>query len=161
MGHSPQIESAWNRDAGCYIYDSCFAFVNQTLNQLTWPSNLELTLPSTLYGIPAIQQSRCACSALKIPVLIYFVRLITTQRSWVRRPGTNTQCSRLSEALIYRHFSESAERDSVYPLLIEAKGIHLALLNYSYSTNGMPFPSPGIVNMIDTGLIRKDMKEPN
>ncbi len=43
--------------------------------------------------------------------------------------------------------------------VIEVKGIKLALLNYTYSLNGLPLPSnrPYMVNMLDEEKIRKDV----
>jgi poly-gamma-glutamate synthesis protein (capsule biosynthesis protein) len=55
-------------------------------------------------------------------------------------------------------YKDSAQRDSLYPMLIEQNGIRLAILNYTYGTNGIPVPSPTIVNLIDTALIRADFE---
>jgi poly-gamma-glutamate capsule biosynthesis protein CapA/YwtB (metallophosphatase superfamily) len=46
-----------------------------------------------------------------------------------------------------------------YPLIVEKNGIRLALLNYSYSTNGIRVTPPNIVNMIDTTVIRQDLQK--
>jgi poly-gamma-glutamate synthesis protein (capsule biosynthesis protein) len=56
-------------------------------------------------------------------------------------------------------YKDQAHRDSKYPLLIEKNGFRLALLNYTYGTNGIPVPSPTIVNLIDTALIRADYQK--
>jgi len=55
-------------------------------------------------------------------------------------------------------YKDSTQRDSLYPLVIEQNGIRLAILNYTYGTNGIPVPSPTIVNLIDTALIRADFE---
>lgn len=161
MGHSPQIESAWNRDAGCYIYDSCFAFVKPIIESADLAiGNLELTFAGPPYtGYPRFSSPDALGSALKNTGF----DILCTANNHAADRGYEGLVRTLnvldSLKLLYTGtFRSQAERDSVYPLLIEAKGIHLALLNYSYSTNGMPFPSPGIVNMIDTGLIRKDIE---
>ena len=55
---------------------------------------------------------------------------------------------------IYRDSLDRADR---YPLLIEKKGFRIAILNYTYGTNGIPVPSPGMVNLIDRKQIRQDV----
>jgi poly-gamma-glutamate synthesis protein (capsule biosynthesis protein) len=44
-------------------------------------------------------------------------------------------------------------------LILEKDGFKLAILNYTYGTNGIPVPKPNIVNHLDTAVIRKDLKE--
>ncbi|HPF93969.1 MAG TPA: CapA family protein, partial [Tenuifilaceae bacterium] len=53
-------------------------------------------------------------------------------------------------------YKDSLHRDSTYPLILEQNGIRLALLNYTYGTNGIPVPKPTVVNLIDTAQIRAD-----
>lgn len=161
MGHSPQIESAWNRDAGSYFYDSCFVFVKPIIESADLAiGNLELTFAGPPYtGYPRFSSPDALGLALKNAGF----DVLCTANNHAADRGYEGLVRTLnvldSLKLTYTGtFRSQAERDSVYPLLVEAKGIRLALLNYSYSTNGMPFPTPGIVNLIDTGLIRKDME---
>lgn len=44
-------------------------------------------------------------------------------------------------------------------LFIEKNGFRIALLNYTYGTNGIPVTPPNIVNYIDTTVIAKDIEE--
>ena len=55
-------------------------------------------------------------------------------------------------------FRDSSERETTYPLLIEKNGFKLALLNYTYGTNGIPVTRPTIVNLTDTTLIKLDLQ---
>ena len=55
---------------------------------------------------------------------------------------------------IYRNMEE---RDSLYPLIIEKKGLKVAFLNYTYSTNGRTAPKPLVVNMIDKEVMANDI----
>lgn len=50
-----------------------------------------------------------------------------------------------------------ADRDSIR--VVDLDGIQLAIVNYTYGTNGMPIPEgkPWMVNEIDTALIRRDI----
>ncbi len=161
MGHSPQIESAWNRDSGKYIYDSCFFFLRPIIESADVAiGNLELTFAGPPYtGYPRFSSPDALGTALKNAG---FDILCTANNHAADRgyEGLDRTLNVL-DSLKFIHtgtFRSQAERDSMYPLLFQTKGIRLVLLNYSYSTNGMPFPSPGIVNLIDTGLIRKDIE---
>lgn len=55
---------------------------------------------------------------------------------------------------VYRNAEERAER---YPLLIENKGMRIAILNYTYGTNGRNVPAPMVVNLIDREVIAEDI----
>lgn len=54
-------------------------------------------------------------------------------------------------------FKDSTEKAGNYPLIVEANNIRLSILNYTYSTNGMPVYKPNIVNLIDTVEIKADL----
>src|SRR5204862_739117 len=58
-------------------------------------------------------------------------------------------------------FTDEVDRLNNHPLLIEKNGFRLALLNYTFSTNGLPVFPPNIVNRIDTASIRKDLLKAN
>ena len=55
---------------------------------------------------------------------------------------------------VYRNAEERAKR---YPLLVETNGIRIALLNYTYGTNGRSVPEPMVVNLIDKDIIADDI----
>ena len=55
---------------------------------------------------------------------------------------------------VYRN---SQEREKRYPLLLEKEGIRIALLNYTYGTNGYSTPYPLVVNLIDKETISADI----
>src|SRR5690606_32938716 len=54
-------------------------------------------------------------------------------------------------------FIDDTDRLNNYPMLLQKNGISIALLNYTYGTNGIPVPKPTVVNLIDTAVIRKDL----
>ena len=56
---------------------------------------------------------------------------------------------------VYRNKKEREER---YPLIIEKKGVRVAILNYTYSTNGREIPAPMEVNLIDKETIARDIQ---
>lgn len=51
------------------------------------------------------------------------------------------------------------ERDSLYPLIIEKKGVRIALLNYTYGINGRTAQPPLTVNLIDKEIITRDIEK--
>lgn len=56
-------------------------------------------------------------------------------------------------------FVDEEEKLTYYPLMIIKNGIRVAMLNYTYATNGIDVPAPNIVNPIDTAEIRKDIND--
>ena len=55
---------------------------------------------------------------------------------------------------VYRSIEEREER---YPLIMESNGIKIAILNYTYGTNGNNTPEPMVVNLIDKPTIEDDI----
>jgi hypothetical protein len=52
---------------------------------------------------------------------------------------------------------DQQQHDSTTPLMIEAKGVKIALLSYTYGTNGISVPKPNVVNLIDHVQMEKDI----
>ena len=50
-------------------------------------------------------------------------------------------------------FFDQAHKDSTTPLILEKNGIRVALLNFTYGTNGLNPTKPNIVNYLDTATI--------
>jgi poly-gamma-glutamate synthesis protein (capsule biosynthesis protein) len=56
-------------------------------------------------------------------------------------------------------FTDKAARDTLYPLFIEKNGFSLALLNYTYGTNGLRVPPPPIVNLLERNIVTADIEK--
>ncbi len=56
-------------------------------------------------------------------------------------------------------FVDSLDYEHRNPLYLKCNGIRLALLDYTYGTNGMPTPRGVIVNRIDTVQMAADLRE--
>ena len=54
-------------------------------------------------------------------------------------------------------FADSADYRRNHPLRIEHCGLRIALVNYTYGTNGMPVPAGTVVNRIDTVRMAADL----
>lgn len=55
-------------------------------------------------------------------------------------------------------YDSQEERDEIY--VVEKNGIRIAILNYTYGTNGLPLPSdmPFAVNLMDKELMKRDIE---
>ncbi len=160
MGHDEQIASAWNSETGNYEFDDVFRYVRNEISEADIAvANLEVTLGGSPYkGYPAFSSPASlasACINAGIDVLA------TANNHSVDRgkKGILNTIRRL-DSLGIRHtgtFADSISRDTLSPLIIEKNGISVALLNYTYGTNGLKVPSPAIVNMLDTNVIASDI----
>lgn len=54
-------------------------------------------------------------------------------------------------------YRDQREREDLYPLFVNLKGVKLAILNYTYGTNGVPVPQPYVVNLLDSARIKEDI----
>ena len=160
MGHDEQIASAWNGETRNYEYDDVFRYVRDEISEADIAvANLEVTLGGPPYkGYPAFSSPASlasACMNAGIDVLA------TANNHSVDRgkKGILNTIRRL-DSLGIRHtgtFADSIAMDTLSPMTIERNGITIALLNYTYGTNGLKVPSPTIVNMLDTSLIASDI----
>lgn len=159
MGHDPQIKAAFDEETGHYNYDDVFARVSPIFKRADLIiANLEVTLAGPPYkGYPQFSSP----DELLDGVLGSGVNVLVT--------ANNHTVDRYKNGLLRTidvinsrgvphagSYKDSLHRDSIYPLILEQNGIRLALLNYTYGTNGIPVPHPTIVNLIDTALIRAD-----
>lgn len=162
MGHGGQIKAALNEKTGTYSYDSVFVRVAPIFAKADVTiANLEVTLAGEPYtGYPQFSSPDALADDIKgagVDVLV------TANNHSVDR-GKNG-IIRTIDVLSQRNiphagtYKDIAQRDTTYPLIIEQNGIRVALLNYTYGTNGIPVPSPTVVNLIDTALIRADFKK--
>ncbi|RLD22977.1 MAG: CapA family protein, partial [Bacteroidetes bacterium] len=56
-------------------------------------------------------------------------------------------------------FLNSEERESSNLLILSKNNIKVGILNYTYGTNGLPVPSPTIVNIIDNNQMASDIEK--
>lgn len=160
MQHDSQIQSADDASTGTYNYEPCFRFVKKYFMHADLTiGNLELTLGGKPYkGYPEFSAPDALAGELKqvgVDVLV-----TANNHSLDRRKKGLERTIRVLDSLKILHtgtFRDTVERMNDYPLLISKNGINLALLNYTYGTNGIPVTKPNVVNLIDTALMRKDL----
>lgn len=163
MGHGPQITSAEQVKNKEYNYTPCFQYVKPFLERADLAiGNLELTLPGKppYTGYPMFRSPDALATALKSAG---FDILVTANNhaNDSRALGVRNTAQTLRDLgfLQTGTFKDQRDRDAFYPLMVYKKGFKLALLNYTFSTNGIPNEAPTIVNMIDTVQIKADLAE--
>jgi poly-gamma-glutamate synthesis protein (capsule biosynthesis protein) len=160
MQHDSQIQSAYNPVTKKYEYDSCFQFVKPFFESVDLAiGNLEFTLGGVPFkGYPQFSAPDEVVLALKDAGMDVLVTANNHSVDRGRKGVERTIAMLDSFKLIHTGtFTDSLERVDKYPLLISKNGITLALLNYTYGTNGIRIPSPTIVNLLDTAMIRTDI----
>ncbi|EJX05497.1 Capsule synthesis protein, CapA [gut metagenome] len=144
MQHQAQIDAA-RTAVGTYDYSACFARVKEQIAQADVAiGNLEVTLGGKPYqGYPTFSAPDEYLLAIQEAG---FDVLLTANNHCLDRgkPGLERTIQQLEAHNIpfagtYRNVAERTQR---YPLFIEKKGFRIALLNYTYGTNGIPVPSP-------------------
>lgn len=160
MQHQSQLDAARCAD-GTYSFSSCYDFIRAEVTDADIAiANLETTIGSGNYGgypsFCAPDSFLYAAKGAGFDVLL-FANNHCLDRG--RRGTLHTLA--MMDSLGIEHcgvYRDSVDRARRVPLIIEKKGIRLAILNYTYGTNGIPVPAPIIVNFIDKDLIAADIR---
>jgi poly-gamma-glutamate capsule biosynthesis protein CapA/YwtB (metallophosphatase superfamily) len=160
MQHDGQIEAAYNPITKGYDYDDGFKYIKPIINEYDFRiANLEVTHPGKPYkGYPQFaapdELSETAVHAG------FNVILTANNHSCDGRAKGVIRTLDVLDKLGVKHtgtFRNQAERDQTYPLMVEKNGMKIALLNYTYGTNGLKVAKPLIINYIDSVVIKKDI----
>ena len=160
MGHSPQYKAAYDAKTNSFDYSPCFRYVKPYIEQADFAiANLEVPLGGMPYsGYPNFSSPDALLDGLKNAG--YDVMLTANNHVLDRGKAGLERTIRIigNRKLKYAgSYVSQAQRDSVYPLILEKKGLRIALLNYTYGTNGHVAAYPNVVNMIDTVQIKEDI----
>lgn len=162
MGHAGQYESAWNKETQRYEYDPCFKFVKPYIEAADFACvNLEVPLAGAPYST---YPQFCSPDELLDGLQNAGFDLIVTANNHVMDKGRKG-LERTLEQLQLRNlpfagsYRDTLQRDSLYPLIIDIKGLKVAFLNCTYGTNGLSVHSPNYVNMIDTVQFAADIRK--
>ncbi len=162
MGHDEQIWSAENRETHEFNYDDVFRLIKPVLTEADIAiANFEVTLAGPPYmGYPQFSSPADLAVACKNAGIDY---LVTANNHAADRgkKGIISTINKLDSIGIPHTgtFLNTACRDSLTPLMIHRNGASIALLNYTFSTNGIKVPEPVIVNMLDKELITNDVNK--
>jgi len=162
MGHDEQIRSAKNRETHTYNYDDVFRYIKPLISDADIAiANFEVTLAGPPFmGYPRFSSPPALASACQKAGIEY---LVTANNHSADKgiTGITGTIMRLDSIGIQHTgtFTSSQARDSLYPLMIKRSGVSIALLNYTFSTNGIIVPEPVIVNMLDKKQITIDVRK--
>lgn len=161
MAHSPQLDAAFNPEKSEYNFENSFRFVKPLISNYDLAiANLETTFGGEPYaGYPQF----CTPDNLgKALANAGFDILATANNHCADRSGKGIQRTiDIVEYFGMQHtgtFKDTINREDEYPLMVKRNGINLALLNYTYGTNGLKVPKPYIANYIDTAAIAADLR---
>jgi poly-gamma-glutamate capsule biosynthesis protein CapA/YwtB (metallophosphatase superfamily) len=160
MGHDTQIESAKKQGEGTYDYTSCFMHLEPFISSADIAiGNLEVTLAGPPYkGYPAFSSPDEL--ALELKNVGFDLMVHANNHAIDRRKKGLERTLTILDSIDMIHsgvFKDAEERSIHYPLIVEKNDIRLALLNYTYGTNGIKVTAPNIVNYIDTIQIKMDL----
>lgn len=162
MGHGPQIKSAYVPENNAYDYTPCFKYVAPIIEKADLAiGNLEVTLPgkAPYKGYPMFRSPDALAAALRGAG---FDMLVTSNNHSNDGGllGINHTIDVLKSWGFYQTgtFKNQNERDYFYPMIAYKNGFRIAFLNYTYDTNGLPTPSPAVVNLIDEDQIEEDLE---
>lgn len=162
MQHGGQIAAAYNAKNDTYDYKDCFKFVKPIIQRADISiANLEVTHAGKPYkGYPQFS----APPQLSEAIVDAGFNVILTANNHSCDGGKKGIIGTLDvlDRLQVKHtgtFRNQAERDANYPLMIQKNGFQVAILNYTYGTNGLTVAPPLIVNYIDSAVILKDIQK--
>jgi len=161
MQHMPQVEAAWDSQRNTYNYDTCFSYIKPFLSGADLAiANLETTLAGKPYsGYPAFSSP----DELVNGMLNAGIDIVGTAnnhccdrgRTGIERTVTILDSLGMVHMGTYKN-EESYRKQN--PMIINTRGFRLALLNYTYGTNGIPVPDNNVVSLIEKERIQADMK---
>lgn len=161
MGHGPQITAAYDDESKAYDYHSVFKYVEGIISEPDYAiGNLEVTLAGPPFkGYPQFSSPDALAQACKDAGLDV---LVTSNNHSCDRGGKGIlRTIKVLDSLEIMHtgtFCDMEDRKKHHPLIIENDCMRIAILNYTYGTNGLPFPEPTIVNMIDKDVMKADLE---
>lgn len=153
MQHAPQIQGAWTDSLQDYNYLSCFQYIRPYWEQADYViANLETTLSNRNFsGYPQF----CAPWQLARDLRQCGVDLLITNNNHSCDKGYEGIRKTLYylDSLQMPHtgsFSDTTSWISGMPFYIRQGSFKIALISYTYGTNGIPVTRGQVVSMIDT-----------
>lgn len=158
MQHQGQIDAA--RTPSGFDYSHCFKYVKEEINKADIAiGNLEVTLGGKPYtGYPTFSAPDEYLQAIKDAGF----DLLTTANNHCLDQGKRglERTILMLDSLQLSHagtYIDASARARSYPLFIEQNGFRIALLSYTYGTNGIKTMAPNVVNYIDKKQISADI----
>lgn len=160
MMHDTQILAAYDSSAATHQYDPCFDLVRNHIERADVAiCNFECTLGGQPYkGYPCFSAPDTYLDALCNAGFDVFLTA-NNHCLDMRRKGLERTIDMMKSKSVLQlgTYTDASDRKERYPLVIETKGVKIALLNYTYGTNGIKPQASNIVNYTDTAVIRQDI----
>ncbi|SNR16423.1 CapA family protein [Tenacibaculum jejuense] len=160
MGHMDQIKAAYNKKTKTYEYDSCFSKIKPILsNADVTLGNLEVTLGVKPYsGYPQFSSPPSYASAIKNAG----VDILTTSNnhSCDKRKKGVERTIHILDSLNIGHtgtFINAIEKTKNPAYVIRKNNFEIAVISYTYGTNGLKPTAPNVVNYLKKETIKKDV----
>lgn len=160
MQTSGQITTAYDEKRNKYFYDHNFHYVQPILGLGDIViGNLETTFSGKPYsGMPSYSAPDEFAYALKFSGFNF---LVTANEHCNDRGFEGIyRTNRLLDSMGLGHtgtFNDPADRDRLYPAILERNGFRIAILNYSYGVIASASP-PAVVNLINKPKIIADLQ---
>ena len=160
MQHETQLDMARQND-GMYSFKYSFRHIKELVKSADISvANLETTIGKSGYsGYPSF----CAPDSFLHAVKDAGFKVLLFANNHCMDKGKRGALHTLDllDSLQMRHcgvYRNAKEREERYPLIIEEKGVRVAILNYTYGTNGRNIPHPMVVNLIEKESISRDIQ---
>ncbi len=162
MGHDEQIWSAENRETNTYNYDDVFRYIIPEISEADIAiANFEVTLAGPPYkGYPKFSSPDALAVACRNAGIDYLVTANNHSADGGKKGIENTINKLDSIGIPHTGtFFNGNNRNDLNPLIIKKDELTIALLNYTYGTNGITVPEPVIVNILDKTQISSDIEK--
>ena len=161
MQHTPQVYAAHNKNSGVYDYNESFEYVKPIFEQADLSFiNMEttLTISNNYTGYPLFRSPKEIAEALQ-DIGIDVAVMANNHVFDGGKSGVFTTIELLDSAEIKQTgvFRDCYDFIKRHPLILKTNGLNIALLNYTYGTNGLPTPDGLSVNRIDSFSIARDI----
>ena len=162
MQHGPQIKGAYNSKTDRYEYEHTWRMIQPLIEEADFAiANLEVTHAGKPYtGYPQFSAPDDLSAALKN--VGFDILLTANNHSCDNGAKGVIRTLDVLDSLQILHtgtFRSKEEREKTYPLIVEKQGLKIAILNYTYGTNGLYVKEPLIVNYLDTTVMKTDFEK--
>lgn len=162
MGHSAQIQAAYDSLSNTYTYTDVFKPFSPLIQQVDYTiANLEVTLGGAPYrGYPTFSSP----DALAVACKVSGINTLVTANNHACDRGKRglLRTIRTLDSLGISHtgtFKNESDRNKTNLLIFKKQNLRIGLLNYTYGTNGLPTPPPTYVNRINKTQMLKDINK--
>jgi len=159
MQHKSQLDAAKTKNG--YDYSSYFKHIKAQIEAVDIAVvNFETTLPGRGFtGYPCFGSPDEYAYALKDAGFDIF---LTANNHCLDKgkKGLERTISVL-DSMQVKHlgtYIDEYRKDIFHPMMLIKNGIRIAMLNYTYGTNGLQVQQPNVVNLIDRQQIKKDIE---